>query len=518
LPDQARAQAELVKFIKNKPKESQFALFTLANKLQMIQGFTQDGSVLLAAANGKKASLRHRPLMDSDAVLRPSLEAGSATAKFLPNLDFFVQSIQLQEAEVRLLDADQRVSVTLDAFAHLARYLSGVPGRKNLVWLSGSFQLSMYPDSSGQTPFLQGSIYGESLKRAANLLAEAHVAVYPVDVKGLVTDPLFSAASNDLLAPLSMQGSTLTAPDNPGAGGSRGGARGPNANTAVPIAIMQNQAEQFASGQAGERATMNQLATQTGGRAFFNTNSIAQAISTATEEGSNYYALSYTPMNKRPDGSFRKVKVSLAGKKYHLAYRSGYYAVDPNLLAKPSKNLASGLARAAMQQGSPQSRQVVFGTRVVPLGKPWVAKDGPDGAKRAKGKRHNKDLPVEMQRYSIDYAVIPTDLRFTPTAEGTYRDILNFMITAFDDDGNMVASQVSQLTADLKPETVRDVTLGGLRLHQEIDVPVKSTTMRLGVEDTANSHLGTLEIPLPVKAPPETAAARRNSLPPIEPD
>jgi hypothetical protein len=55
-------------------------------------------------------------------------------------------------------------------------------------------------------------------------------------------------------------------------------------------------------------------------------------------------------------------------------------------------------------------------------------------------------------------------------------------------------------------------------VHQEIDVPVKSITMRLGVEDAANSHLGTLEIPLPVKAPPETAAARRNSLPPIEPD
>ena len=71
-----------------------------------------------------------------------------------------------------------------------------------MVWLSGSFPLSIYPDSSGETPFLQGSVYGESLKKAANLLAEAHVAVYPVDVRGVVTDPLFSAATNDLLAPL----------------------------------------------------------------------------------------------------------------------------------------------------------------------------------------------------------------------------------------------------------------------------------------------------------------------------
>ncbi|HEY3128671.1 MAG TPA: VWA domain-containing protein [Acidobacteriota bacterium] len=514
LTDQSHAQEELVNFIKGKPKDSQFALFTLANRLQMIQGFTQDGNVLLAAANGKKASLRHRPLMDSDTVLRPSLEAGMATAKFLPKLDFFVQSLQLQESEVRVMDADQRVSVTLDAFAHLARYLSGIPGRKNLVWLSGSFPLSIYPGSSGQTPFLHGSIYGESLKKAANLLAEAHVAVYPVAVKGLATDPLFSAASNDLLAPLSMQGST---PATQGTGG--GGPRGRVANMAVPIAMMQNQAEQFASAQAGDRATMNQLAAQTGGQAFYNTNSIAKAINTAAEEGSNYYALSYTPLNKKTDGAFRKVKVSLAGKKYRLAYRSGYYAVDPRALAKPSKDLTSSLARAAMQQGSPQSRQVVFGARVVPLGKPRMMKDAPGRAKPSKRKRKDMDLPVEVQRYSIDYAVIPADLRFAPTLGGTYRDVLNFMITAFDDDGNLVASQVSQMIADLKPETVQDVLVGGLRLHQEIDVPITSIAMRLGVEDTANSHLGTLEISLPVKPPPDAPTAEaRKSLPPIEPD
>jgi len=395
----------------------------------------------------------------------------------------------------------------------LARYLSGIPGRKNLVWLSGSFPLSIYPDPSGQSPFLQGSMYGDSLKKAANLLAEAHVAVYPVDVKGLVTDPLFSAANNDLLAPLSMQGST---PATQSSGG--GGPRGRVANTAVPIAMMQNQAEQFASNQAGDRATMNQLAAQTGGQAFYNTNSIGKAINTAMEEGSHYYVLSYTPNNKKTDGAFRKVKVSLTGKKYHLAYRSGYYAVDPRSLAKPSKDQTSSLARAAMQQGSPQSRQVVFGARVVPLGKPTMIKAAP-GRKTSTKKRKDMDMPVEMQRYSIDYAVIPTDLRFAPTPEGTYRDVLNFMITAFDDDGNLVASQVSQMIADLKLETVRDVLAGGLRLHQEIDIPVKSIAMRLGVEDTANSHLGTLEIPLPVKPPPDVPrAAASKTLPPIEPD
>ena len=232
----------------------------------------------------------------------------------------------------------------------------------------------------------------------------------------------------------------------------------------------------------------------------------------------NYYALSYTPTNKKYDGAFRKVRVSIAGKKYHLAYREGYYAVDPYSPAKPSKDLASSLAMAAMQQGSPQSRQVVFGARVVPLGKPRLVKDAPSPLLRSSSKHKDRTSPLEMQRYSVDYVVTPTELRFSPDSAGTYRAVLNFLITAFDEEGKLAASEVDQMSADLKPEALRDIMLGGVRVHQEIDVPVKSTAMRLGVEDVANSHLGTLEIPLPVKAPPDAPVVARRSLPPIEPD
>jgi len=123
-----------------------------------------------------------------------------------------------------------------------------------------------------------------------------------------------------------------------------------------------------------------------------------------------------------------------------------------------------------------------------------------------------------MQRYGIDYAVTATDLRFSATVSGTYHDVLHFMITAFDDEGHMGASQISQLDADLKPEVLRDLTTTGLRLHEEIDVPVKSVAMRLGVEDVANSHIGTIEVPLPVKAPADSAVVARRSMPAIEPD
>ena len=517
MADQAYAQGQLIKFLKTKPQDAQFALCTLSNKLQMIQGFTRDERILLASAHGKKASFRNKSVLDSDAA-PISIEAGRATAKFLPNLDFFVQAIELQQSEARVVDADRRMMVTVDAFAQLARYLSGIPGRKNLVWLSGSFTLGISPDTSGQDPFIQARNYGENVKRVSNLFAEAHVAVYPVDVRGLMTDPLFSATSNDTLAPISMQGSTPTAPAGRGGSGDFPGAKR-NASNAVPIAAMQASADQFGLAQMGEHATMDKLASETGGRAFYNTNGIAKAIDAANEEGANYYALSYTPANKNYDGAFRKVKVSLAGKKYHLAYRSGYYAVDPHAMARPEKDLASSLAMAAMQQGSPQSRQIVFGAKVVPLGQPRMVRDAPAlTAKAAKKKRKGEAAPVEMQLYSIDYAVTPADLRFNPMPDGTYHDVINFMATAFDEEGALVASQISQVAADLKPETFRDIQLGGVRVHQEIDVPLRSVALRLGVEDVADSHIGTLEIPLPVKAPPDAPAVARRSLPPVERD
>jgi VWFA-related protein len=517
MADQTYAQAQLIKFLKTKPQDAQFALCTLSNKLQMIQGFTRDERILLASAHSKKASFRNKSLLDSDAA-PISMEAGQATSKFLPNLDFFVQAIELQQSEARVVDADRRMMVTVDAFAQLARYLSGIPGRKNLVWLSGSFTLGISPDTSGQDPFIQARNYSENLKRVSNLFAEAHVAVYPVDVRGLVTDPLFSATSNDTLSPLSMQASTPTGPAGQGGQGDFPRAKR-NASNAVPIAAMQASADQFGLAQMGEHATMDKLASETGGRAFYNTNGIAKAIDAANEEGANYYALSYTPANKNYDGSFRKVKVALAGKKYHLAYRSGYYAVDPHAMAKPEKDLASSLAMAAMQQGSPQSRQIVFGAKVIPLGQPRLVKDAPAlSAKAAGKKRKGEASPVQMQLYSIDYAVTPADLRFNPMPDGTYHDVINFMATAFDEEGALVASQISQVSADLKPETLRDIQLGGLRVHQEIDVPIKSVALRLGVEDVADSHIGTLEIPLPVKAPPDAQAVARRAMPPVERD
>jgi hypothetical protein len=73
-------------------------------------------------------------------------------------------------------------------------------------------------------------------------------------------------------------------------------------------------------------------------------------------------------------------------------------------------------------------------------------------------------------------------------------------------------------TSDLKPGDYKDVIGGGVRIHQEVDVPVKAVSLRLGVNDANSNHLGTIELPLPVSSPPDIPRVVKHSMPEIEPD
>ncbi len=80
-----------------------------------------------------------------------------------------------------------------------------------------------------------------------------------------------------------------------------------------------------------------------------------------------------------------------------------------------------------------------------------------------------------------------------------------------------MSRSVVQNALELGPASYRDALVGGLRIHQEVDVPVSASVLRLGVMDESSKRLGTLEVPLPVKEPPEEAQAQAKKVP-IEPN
>jgi VWFA-related protein len=502
--DQAYARLQLIKFLESKPKMSQFALCMLSSglyPLRLIQGFTEEETLLLAAVRAKKGQPRNNRWQGAQTEARNSVTTVSALAQRgrtsgFQNLAGVLRDMQDEQF---VTDTSERASRTIDAMMLLARYLSGISGRKNIVWLSASFPIAINLGPVSSNPAIDNPNYTYKVKRATNLLADAQVAVYPVDVRGL---QVFSASSDSgaaLAGPRSFQPPNPTSPNQT------------VARTAIPQAIDLND-------QAAEQDTFTQFAVATGGKAFFNTNDIREAIATANEQGSNYYSFSYTSTNKIYDGKFRKIKVQFDHKGYKLYYRQGYFADEVNAASKEAQ-LARNAIATAMHYGSPPAREVQFSVRVWPVGgKKKMDRAVIGEVKTASKKKDPQPTQVEAQHYVVDYTLDGSALRFIPQQNGSQHNSLALMITSFNSDGCMLAGLSTRAQSDLQPEVYKKIINGEVGFQQEVDIPVEATSMRLGLQDQMSNHLGTVDVPLPVPPDPNAPRIAKNKLPEIEPD
>lgn len=510
IQDQAYARQQLVKFIQAKPKNMQFALCTMSlgtnTHLRLIQGFTPSETVLLAAANARKATPKETRWQVSTAGNLNNLDTVADLAKEGPTGGFqgLLSALQQGQAVEQVSDTEDRSAITLESMMLLARYLSGIRGRKNIVWLSGSFPISLSATTTFNNIALDNPNYTAKIKRVTNLMAEAQIAIYPVDVRGLL------GAGQSAAGASGMGGPSFTGPQDLSAG-----------SLISPSPSIPSDMQALAQ-EAAERDTLLQFATATGGKAFFNTNGIRDAIATAAEQGSNYYTLSYNPTNKNFDGKFRKIKVQLARKGYSLHYRQGYYADDLHSSARETE-LARRASIVAMQHGTPLAHQILFSVRVSPVGsktKMDAAKMGGILAAPSKKAAQNPSPSalVEVQHYIVDYTINGSELRFLPLEDSKYRNTLTLMATSFNREGRMLTGVSSLGTRELPAAEFAKVAEGRFGVQSEIDVPLEATSIRLGLQDQMSNRLGTVEIPLPVPPDPELQGAAKNSLPPIEPD
>ena len=93
---------------------------------------------------------------------------------------------------------------------------------------------------------------------------------------------------------------------------------------------------------------MTTIAEDTGGRAFFDSNSFGQVFDRVVSDTSAYYVLGYSSTNPARDGRFRRIRVRLKRPDLKLEYRSGYYAPR---LASPGPHAAAPLLTAASDGG-----------------------------------------------------------------------------------------------------------------------------------------------------------------------
>ena len=529
--DQNNAKEALTRYIKTKPANESFALCVLDGSLHLIRGFTADESELLLAmkSKGARPSNSAIPQLDNASLnfirtVTQKLDSPSDTTR---SFAIAMAGLERSIEDEQLSQNDMRTFMTVAAFEELARYMAGVPGRKKVLWLSGAFPLGVFASQDGLDagPFHQQRNFVPLISKTMNLLASAHVSVYPIDIRGIDTNSVSDVATERPFSQ-SLPLSPLTSPSGTYQATSAGGT-GFDANAAaatrnlandhaVPADGFVERAQEDSSRRNSEHAAMDLVAEQTGGKAFYGSNDITKAMRTVVEQGSDYYTVSYTPTNRRYDGRFRKIRVRVSGRNYRLAHRSGYFAEDPNRPAEKSAALLRSLSFAGMMHGAPESRQIPFEARVVPIGEPKTVAAAEVGIHDSS---RNGPKTIRLQHYSVDYAIPAGSLRFDPNAAGDFHGSFRLLANSYDNNGKGLLQAASTAETDLKPDRYRTVLAEGFRIRQELDIPVDASFLRLGVADLLSTNVGTVELPLPVPVTKEDIASRKGrGLPPVEPE
>jgi len=133
-----------------------------------------------------------------------------------------------------------------------------------------------------------------ALRSATAAAVKANVSIYPVDIRGLEAFPPGGEAQNASL----------------------------HGQSAYNGAAVLNDLNSNAASQD----TLSTLASDTGGKAFFDSNDFGAVFTQVQKDSSAYYVLGFTSTNVLKDGKFRRLKVQLNRPDLKLDYRSGYYA------------------------------------------------------------------------------------------------------------------------------------------------------------------------------------------------
>ena len=444
LSAQSYVRDQLLSFFNTMQPGTEVAIFQLDTQLRLLQGFTSDPAVLRTAIH------------DRDQPLQTAIPASPG---------YVTQAL--------------RMDVLNAAMQSLGSYLVSRPGRKNLIWFTAHIPRYAYDDGTAIGGALRDSeTFLFDYSKATDALVLGQVSVYPIDSRGLQTDPAFNASER----------------------------RGPSPASAG----------RFATRQFFEHTDLDAVAEATGGKAFYNTNGIRQIVSEVVDTGSNFYTLSFSPKNKQWDGRYRTLKIQVEGspapESVQLAYRRGYFAVrDAPSLARQAKTPARSqpdpagrvqlthsshpdeeVFAQAMQLGAVDPAQILFEAHV---------------DESATITKHSKDQPQPndvffapkyrdrpFRTLDVTYHVAGGQIQLTANSNGLREGHVEFVALILDEKGDLVASSSSTVDMNLKPATYAQVQASGVLLGIKIPLPEKgSYFLRAGVHDRTSGRSGVLE-------------------------
>ncbi len=402
--EHAYARDQLLKFLNTAELGRPVAIFAMQTQLKLLHDFTTDNKSLSAVV------AKYRP----PAQVLTGETAESRASAFAVRGDYHT--------------SERGIETTLNQLNALAKVLAGYPGRKNLIWLSESFPLTLFPETSNQLNLGQQDLksagspganqnlqtaapfktYAVLIKKVSDALMAAQVAVYPVDAGAL--------GKNDHLA---------------------------------------------------SQHTMDNMAESTGGKSFKNSNDLVMGLRTSIEDGSTYYTLTYYPENKNWDGQFRAIQVKSGRENVRLRYREGYYALDPEKMHKEDSDAVAENFSRLLELDAPSATQIVFQAQVEPPSE-------------------------KSKKVVVTFHIDPRTLAFEQKDGGMEFARLSCTVWAYGKDKDKPTMSSGTVTANLKANEYQQVVQQRfLPCDRQLDLKPGTYALRMGVLDRSTNKIGT---------------------------
>ncbi|MGB6132135.1 MAG: VWA domain-containing protein [Acidobacteriaceae bacterium] len=238
------------------------AVVSLDETLSLDQDFTANKQLLLHAVNSYSGTQGQGFAPGATSTTNQVEDATSFTA---------------DEEEYNDINTDRE----LYAIEDIAKSLRYLDEKKSLLYFSGGIQRDGIENQA-------------SLDAAVNAAVRSNLAVYSVDARGLqAISPLGDATTGSL--------------------------RGANAYNGA--ALQNNLDSNF-----NTQEVMATLSSDTGGKAFFDSNDFSPAFAQIQNDTSAYYVIGYHSTNLKRDGGYRRLTIKVDRPDVKLEYRRGYYA------------------------------------------------------------------------------------------------------------------------------------------------------------------------------------------------
>ncbi len=464
--DQAYVRSQMLKYVVEHGQGRPMAIVTLTDQLRVLQQFTSDPQVLLTAIKNFRPQ---EPILQPGAP-RPESHAitsgtglradssGNSGAGIVSGATIELASQAIQDfADLQVgYNLERRTLITIEAMRALARMLGGLPGRKNVVWLTGSLPFDLVPEDrsvsdaelladlpgqgrqrsvssmgAGAQAAEQRELYAPQIRDAESQLASANIAIYPVDLHGLVSGMESSAA----------HGASVFS------------------DTAV-----SDRATAQVSGLQAAHGTMEEVAGMTGGKAYFNENEIREGVALAAADNKASYSLGYYPENKKWDGKLRNIKVKVSQSDTQIRYRKGYFAIEPG----PTKDHNYEQDVAAALAVNVPATQISF-----------IA--------QAK--------PADAGKIRVVFLVDAHTLTAQDSG-GSKKMNVNFYATVWGAGDKSMAAQSIKVEKSFDAATYQQILDHGMMVPIDLTIPAGGRELRLAVLDTKTGYIGTVSGPL----------------------